>query len=469
METAQIKKFEISRQEYLKYKKSAWEDVVTHASTVDDEGGCEGMEKVLTVLTSYSLVASALTSEAAMNGIIENNIFIVLLLYGSKFHRNVQSESSGTKRPDYFIAPNGPPMFVGEDKLYFNYKKGVYGMDPVLENEEKTAWESWQHIWGDIPYIFAYSALADSTRLDFTLGVLVREEKKFVPLGTFNLINASEIPQLWAKFMKLLPVFKALNKMSRETKTCTVPYEDTRTSDMYYGKMVRITKKIASINQRAVFQKSWKFSTNQEAKIFLESQKHVFQLLKSKKSFIQESKEYGFCCDAKDKSLVKVCFEPFGEMVGIYTANDLLTAVLSISKAVSVLHSNRIVHNDIRWDNVIVYKSDYILIDFDDAFILSDTVGSCPSLPHLSGKNHPELTFQDHCFEVDVWAIGKLIVTANVEPDLELKRLGLKIMQSYNTTSVSDVIHELETLRKGRYYVYLFTVVLVYDKSTCTL
>lgn len=169
----------------MKYKKSAWEEVVTRASTVVDDGGCEGMEKVLTLLTFYSLVASSLTSEAAMNGTIENNIFIVLLLYGSKFYRNVHSKSSGAKCPDYFVAPNGPPMFVGEDKLYSNYKKGVYGLDPVLENEEKTPWKSWQHIWGDIPYIFAYSALADSNRLDFTLGVLVREKKKlflWVPL-----------------------------------------------------------------------------------------------------------------------------------------------------------------------------------------------------------------------------------------------------------------------------------------------
>ena len=289
MKTEQINKFEISQQEYLRYQKSAWKDVVNSASTVNDDGGCEGMEKVLTLLTSYSLGASSLDSEASMNGIIDNNIFIILLLYGSKFHRNVQSQCSGAKRPGYVVAPNGPPMLVGEDKLYRNYKKGVSGMDPVLQNEEKTPWESWQHIWENIPYIFAYSALADSTRLDFTLGVLEREGKKFVPLCTCNLINASEIPELWATFMKLLPVFKSLNKISRQTATCTVPYKETTIADMYYGKMVHVTKKIASINQRAVFQKSWKFSSTQEAKKFLESQKHVFQLLKSKQSFIQES------------------------------------------------------------------------------------------------------------------------------------------------------------------------------------
>ena len=113
--------------------------------------------------------------------------------------------------------------------------------------------------------------------------------------------------------------------------------------------MEKLKLMIASINQRAVFQKSWKFSNTQEAKKFLESQKHVFQLLQSKQSFIQESKEYGFCCDANDQSVVKVCFEPLGERVGIKTANDLLTAVLSISRAVFVLHSDGIVHNDLRW------------------------------------------------------------------------------------------------------------------------
>ena len=55
------------------------------------------------------------------------------------------------------------------------------------------------------------------------------------------------------------------------------------------------------------------------------------------------------------------------------------------------MHFVGIVHNDLQWDKVVVHDNNYILIDFDDAYILSkaDTKESCPGLNHLRADGHP--------------------------------------------------------------------------------
>ena len=123
---------------------------------------------------------------------IDIYILPVIILYGCCIFCNVHSSSSGIYRPDFFLAPSGPPLFVGEDKLLSNYSKGKKGHDPFLENEYKTPWDMWEEFWGDIPYIFAYAALGETSHLEFILGVLERDilgvlelerdKKKFVPL-----------------------------------------------------------------------------------------------------------------------------------------------------------------------------------------------------------------------------------------------------------------------------------------------
>jgi serine/threonine protein kinase len=131
--------------------------------------------------------------------------------------------------------------------------------------------------------------------------------------------------------------------------------------------------------------------------------------------------------------------------------DQLTQAVLSISKAVLLMHSAGIVHNDIRWDNVIVHNNDYILIDFDDAYILSNAEEFCPALSHLRPSEHAKSTFIPHRFEVDIWAIGRLIVTALsnynfglLEQQQPLRDLGLRVMNSYTDFKLTSVIDELK-------------------------
>ena len=72
-----------------------------------------------------------------------------------------------------------------------------------------------------------------------------------------------------------------------------------------------------------------------------------------------------------------------------------------------------LLHRDIRWPNVIRSGGnpmEWFLIDWDDA-------STFPTLPatHLDPRTHCQSVFErDHGTEVDIWAVGKLILDAVV-------------------------------------------------------
>jgi hypothetical protein len=67
-------------------------------------------------------------------------------------------------------------------------------------------------------------------------------------------------------------------------------------------------------------------------------------------------------------------------------------------------------HRDIRWPNVLwsTQNKNWFLIDFDDA-----SMGPMRAATHLSHRIHHPGVFQDgHGAEVDIWAVGRLILDA---------------------------------------------------------
>ena len=72
-----------------------------------------------------------------------------------------------------------------------------------------------------------------------------------------------------------------------------------------------------------------------------------------------------------------------------------------------------LLHRDIRWPNIIRSGSDprkWFLIDWDDASTFPTS-----SAMHLDRKTHcPSVSEMGHGTEVDIWAVGKLILDAVV-------------------------------------------------------
>ena len=64
-------------------------------------------------------------------------------------------------------------------------------------------------------------------------------------------------------------------------------------------------------------------------------------------------------------------FAPVGYMTIPENENELRRAIQDVLEVVKILHANRIVHRDIRWENIIRFKNynndRWILIDFEEA------------------------------------------------------------------------------------------------------
>jgi hypothetical protein len=99
--------------------------------------------------------------------------------------------------------------------------------------------------------------------------------------------------------------------------------------------------------------------------------------------------------------------------------------------------SNPVFHRDIRWPNVVRSGSNphtWFLIDWDDASTTPTFAAK-----HLDPKSHAPAIFEDnHGPEVDLWAVGKLIIDATVfvsNIPATLLELGQNLLDGHTQTA----------------------------------
>jgi serine/threonine protein kinase len=116
---------------------------------------------------------------------------------------------------------------------------------------------------------------------------------------------------------------------------------------------------------------------------------------------------------------VRAKFLPFGlpnENVEFKTDAEAKQAMLHVVSAVTALHQAGLVHNDIRWANVVRSTSgDWFLVDYDLMAQLDESK-SVPAIAFLTGDSHSEHICKPHGLEVDIWGLGHLMETCRL-PD----------------------------------------------------
>ena len=99
----------------------------------------------------------------------------------------------------------------------------------------------------------------------------------------------------------------------------------------------------------------------------------------------------------------------------------------------------QLLHRDIRWPNIIQSGSNsrkWFLIDWDDA-------STYPTLSatHLDPKTHcPSVFEMGHATEVDIWAVGKLILDAVVfcsDIPADVTQYGMLMMEGQVTSAAA--------------------------------
>ena len=364
--------------------------------------------------------------------------------------RNISIATSGASRPDYALGI----CFIGEDKTDQNYRRGVLGHDPVVDVLDVTPFKDWSKFFGDlVPFIFAYSAVGSAMSVMFSLGVIVRDTQTFVPLqqSPVNISRPEERPRIMKDILVIMPFLIALEK------TVSKNYGWIGDNKMERYSIVPACKKIierVTRSRQLVLKKSWYFPDHADMVELQRRLIEIFRRMSTQPDILLFRAEIDAESSIKHiaeggSTFLSGYFLPIGEKLMIANLEEAVTCLLDIANSVSVLMRLGIIHHDISVDNVMKVGDRYFLIDFDDAMCIDTyTDGVCPpfDVNRLSADKHCPSTYRNHGHEVDIWSIGKLMVTLPFNGRQKLAKLGLKVQEEYKTMKIEEVISEIQQI-----------------------
>ena len=410
---------------------------------MNSTGSCNSFLSAFQTFAIQPVHANEFVGEMEVVPLVNAAFLAVQVLLQTKIARNCKTVTTGNKLPDFKMTVGNSkiPILLGEDKASRLYQRGVRAKDPVLDLEDKAPWENWEQFYGNIPYYFAYICIGGSASVDLTIGVMDRQSKKFLPVHSNNISNPRQRSEFSIALVKLFPVIKAIADHCQKLNTPVWSVE---------REFIDMTRKMDTVivSNVPVFRKEWVYhglSGTDKAELFYDRIKKVFETLTQESSPNELTFMVPFEPIHKSNHIVKAHFIPFGNRVLIQNEQQLLTCVLTIARAVQHLHSIRIIHNDIRWDNIMEFDGRHFLVDFDDAYCLSNETPSCPPLSHLGADEHCPLSFQAHGGEVDCWAIGRILVTSSFraisEGTLELSNYCQAVNGTLN--SIDNIVEKI--------------------------
>ncbi|RHZ55262.1 hypothetical protein Glove_417g52 [Diversispora epigaea] len=313
-----------------------------------------------------------------------------------KFDRNTSKNTTiDQNRPDFVLLMENICAVRGEEK-------GEDGKgEPAKELIDK--FNTWDY--GDTPYLFGY--YANTTTVTFCIlyekeHAHTNERKRKHPdiysekLADFNLDELTQRFKLMNLIRNMCRILPMIIRMCppRESPDFQIIIRDNGTNiEIGYG-----VKKTFSL----------------EAKV-----KHLEEI-------------YGLMNNCKIKyvdklirsSKMAVHLKPRGKEKKPENLNELLKALICILTCLEGLHNikpNPVMHRDIRWPNIIQYEKQYILIDFDFASFSP----SNENLQNFNPNNHaPEMLTGSHDLTVDIWGVGYLITSSNIDLPNELLLLS---------------------------------------------
>ena len=323
------------------------------------------------------------------------------LFFGNTFRiiRNHKVETSAG-RADYSISKNGNQILRGEDKI----AKLVKSQDSSEELKNKTLNSSeWERFYGPlVNYIYGYYSIGESRALRLQF-VLITKQGDILPLTQepFNLCSFSGM--LACRFFVLSLYPHMLATLKAIESNVSLDWQISKESEGRFPWSSSVV--CVGIHQGlACFVKEWTFKTLGASASFYE---HQFQLSNS----LPESPYLmKYISVTRDIDIVRAKFSPFAIPALVQFENIVCVkkCLSQISLAVKELHAAGLVHNDLRWDNVVLdTNSNYILVDYDLLKVVSEKGRVC-GISGLNPHSHARTIKEDHGFEVDIWGLAWL-------------------------------------------------------------
>eukprot|EP01012_Entosiphon_sulcatum_P028899 TRINITY_DN3507_c0_g1_i1.p1 TRINITY_DN3507_c0_g1~~TRINITY_DN3507_c0_g1_i1.p1 ORF type:complete len:414 (+),score=57.12 TRINITY_DN3507_c0_g1_i1:724-1965(+) len=128
-----------------------------------------------------------------------------------------------------------------------------------------------------------------------------------------------------------------------------------------------------------------------------------------------------------DKHRPVMQLTPVGHTGDTCTDEERFHGLAQVITTAKLLHIQKIVHNDLRWENTILDGDQWFIIDFDDATYLDSEGKTDPTPRHKKFRRDthaPEIAVK-HDHKVDVWALGRMILQLSVQcVPVSLKQLA---------------------------------------------
>jgi hypothetical protein len=410
-----------------------WDFFKSNCCTIGNEATeCASLVAALEYFACCPL-ATVANSEMCLASIMDAAFYIFVMYCGRDRERNVTTHTSASKKPDYSLSKGRSPLVHGEEKLKSNYVVGRYGQDPIHECEAKTPWARWTDFYGDTPYILAYACVGDAIDVIVIVGLLVKETQCFFELFRIDLGAPANRPIFAMKLLKLLPTLAYIDKQSESAVMMMGPL--SLKNNLLF--CVRCSVEIVVHDGEPMVEKQWTFPTAADCDKF-----HTRMTSISTKLGDNSLLQFQQISKYDDNALkVRAYFKPVGAPCYFTTVREVVFCVKAIAEQVEKLIAEHVVHNDIRWANIVAFGGSFLLIDYDDAEVLSPD-GTCPGLSHLSEVEHCPAIKQPHAHEVDVWALGKLLA---IQPSSQSSiRLSNDVMTNSNTWGIVEVKNKLQ-------------------------
>ena len=131
---------------------------------------------------------------------------------------------------------------------------------------------------------------------------------------------------------------------------------------------------------------------------------------------------------------VRAKFSPFAIPAPIKFENNVIVkkCFSQLTLAIQSLHACGLVHNDVRWDNVVLQTNgNFLLVDYD-LMSVCDATRKVPGVFGLNPDSHAPNIKRDHGPEVDIWGLGYLMATTIVSPQAfqaVIRSFGSEIME----------------------------------------
>jgi len=374
------------------------ETLPAHACSAEDLELLFKQSEDETAAAVLDLLKPAITREPSNPSGTENSLI--------SFWDSNQGTETGKLRPDFGLLLANVCVFRGEEK-----RLGFTGMHPRDELKVKTRW-----VYNPAPYILGYYAIG--------VGVVLTAILPPGPQGNSLQVEDLILTDLSSRreriknavgMIKLCSVLGWLQQVIGEGKD-----RDMRLQYREGGKLIEYFS--------SHLRKTYGLANSDDGEGRVKHLKAIYAALISKVVPNVDRLKMAEIHHGVHGSYVDL--EPRGIDTGPKSPIDVRNAVVCVLEALKVAHADPpVFHRDIRWPNVMQSCEDsskWFLIDWEDA-----SFAPAKGAPHLSQSEHSPNVYKDnHGADVDIWAVGRLIFTAQVQVPA-LRDLGQMMMEGH--------------------------------------